>query len=331
MSGIAIDHFYGVYPSLAHGSLALIDPLLPPFECPFDCLTCPLPRIGKPGTTASTKRDVKVENVLKSLRDAAPSLSGLDGVLLWGFGDPLLIKNLEPLLRDLRIHISVLGIRNIYIHTSLLPLVDVCTKNPDSEDCRSYQQVIDLVDRVIVPYLWYGVDKHLFGWPRKVSFSNYIDGVKRLMSGKSDKLIIEIHVFRLREEHYPDLQQFEESLIYLKRMEAKSVVLKAVDRPCSSLLVKHISPRYLDKLIEVAEREGFKISIDGFGSPPLISWRNVAKTLYNQVLRMPLSYDEIKSLYGDLGVIALNNLYERRLVQKIVWRDSLFYRGNISR
>jgi wyosine [tRNA(Phe)-imidazoG37] synthetase (radical SAM superfamily) len=331
MSGIAIDHLYGIYPSLAHGSLALIDPLLPPFECPFDCITCPIPRMGKPGTPTPIKRDVKVENVLKSLRDAASSLSGLNGVLLWGFGDPLLIRNLELLLRDLRIHISVLGIKNIYVHTSLLPFIDMCTKNPDSEECRSHQQVIDLVDRVIVPYLWYGVDKYLFGWPREVSLSNYIDGIRRLMSSKSDKLIIEIHVFRLREEHYPDLQQLEESLIYLKKIKAKSIVLKAIDRPCSSLLVKHISPRYLDKLLEVVEKEGFKISIDGFGHPPLINWRSVAKTLYNQVLRMPLSYDEIKSLYGDLGVVALNNLYEKKLVQKIAWGDSLFYRGNFSR
>jgi hypothetical protein len=62
-----------------------------------------------------------------------------------------------------------------------------------------------------------------------------------------------------------------------------------------------------------------------------IAWRNTITALYNYIVRIPLKYSEIKEMYGDLGVEALNNLIAKNLAVRRAWSGNIYFKGLVAR
>lgn len=324
-----LSYFYGVYPGRALGNLILLDPLLPPRKCPLNCIVCPLP---KPKTSMyQSGIEIPVNDVYEDLLSSIPESTYIDGVLIWGYGEPLLTRNLDELLLHVKILLRKQGFQSkTYIHSSLIPLVKTCSKQENTEQtskCVEYSLLINQVEGFLVPFIWYESEKYLFGWPRETGFSNYINTLRELFHDKTNKLLIELYLFRLNNEQYPSPSHLDEVVIYLKKLGVKHVILKPVDRPVNHSDIKPPPLKLVEKSSEYLTREGFKTIIDGFSKPSLYKWKNTARTLYNQILRIPLKYSEIRELYSELGVIALDNLLSKGLAKRTTWSGEVYYTG----
>ncbi|MCC6054548.1 MAG: hypothetical protein LM589_04475 [Thermosphaera sp.] len=324
-----IDYFYGLYPSSVYGNLILVDPLLPPRKCPLKCISCPLPGVlDEDKYLPKEGLLVSINEVLDNIESLFPETNEIDGLLLWGFGDPMLLGNLGDFILALKTLLARLGVgRKILIHTSLVSLHRECTIGLNNPICSNYKKLIDYVDVVITPFLWYVVDKQAFGWPKGLNLSSYLETIKSIQAEKQGKIVLEIHVFRLHDELFPSPAYLDELLVHLKYLELKEVILKPIDRPTRGSRVKQPSRSQVERISEYLSNEGFRVLVEYFSKPPVATWRNTARVLYNQLIRFPLRYSEVKLLYGDLGVIALDNLVSRNLAVKVTWGGEVFYAG----
>jgi len=151
-----LSYFYGVYPGRALGNLILLDPLLPPRKCPLNCIVCPLP---KPKTSMyQSGIEIPVNDVYEDLLSSIPESTYIDGVLIWGYGEPLLTRNLDELLLHVKILLRKQGFQSkTYIHSSLIPLVKTCSKQENTEQtskCVEYSLLINQVEGFLVPFIW---------------------------------------------------------------------------------------------------------------------------------------------------------------------------------
>ncbi|MEM1612264.1 MAG: hypothetical protein QXH02_02800 [Desulfurococcaceae archaeon] len=322
MSEVKVEHFYGIYPSSVYGNLLLVDPLLPPRKCYVDCITCPLrrDRVTEASLTAS-----QPSQILGNIEERLPTGVELNGVLLWGSGDPLQLVNIHEILLSLRAFLSSRGIgRKLYVHTSLLGLLK-CSEGSAQERARF---VLEQVDVLLIPFLWYGAEKYLLGWPRERSFSEYLELLRKTFESNRDKLIIELHLFKVHENYYPEHFHIDETVAVLRYIKAEALVLKPVDRPPASPHVKPLPESRVKRVCEFFVEEGFKVNIDRYeppSTPP--RWQKTATVLYNHLLRIPSKYVEIKAMYGDLGIIALNNLLSKNMVSRIPWSGDIYFTG----
>lgn len=324
LSEIEVEYFYGIYPSSAYGKLLLIDPLLPPKKCCVDCVTCSL-RWSQATEAPSTTVQVQPSWILSNVEERLPTGVELDGALLWGFGDPLQLVNIHEILLSLRAFLSSHSIgRKLYVHTSLLGLLKCFRER--AQECAKF--VLEQVDGLIIPFLWYGAEKYLLGWPRDRSFSEYLELLRKVFEGYRDKLIVELHLFKVHENFYPERFHIDETAAVLRHVKAEALILKPIDRPPVSPHVKPLPESYVERVRELFIEEGFKVNVDRYALPSTFpQWRKTAIVLYNHILRIPLKYIEIKAVYGDLGIIALNNLLSKNLSSRIAWSSDIYFTG----
>lgn len=322
MSEIEVEHFYGIYPSSVYGKLLLIDPLLPPKKCFVDCITCPLRR-GRATETPSTTG--QLSRILSNVEERLPTGIELNGALVWGFGDPLQLVNVQEILLSLRAFLSSHNIgRKLYVHTSLLGLLRCLGEN--AQECTKF--LLEQVDGLVTPFLWYGAEKYLLGWPRDRSFSEYLELLRRVFESCRGKLIVELHLFKVHENSYPERFHVDEIVAALRHVKAETLILKPIDRPSASPYVKPLSESYVERVRGFFIEEGFKVNVDRYeppSTPP--QWRKTATILYNHILRVPLKYAEVKAMYGDLGIIALSNLLSKNLALRITWGGDIYFAG----
>ena len=304
-----ITHTYGVYLSNTIDKALLLDLLLPPKKCPLDCVICPLG-----ATSHFSVEGLKPPPPPKLLEDAksnGPQDTVLQETLVWGFGDPLLLEDLDVVLKGLK----EAGIARIYVHTSGLR-------------AKQVEKILGVADRVLIPYLWYGEEKHALGWAPDKSFSAFLELLRELVSKSSGKIQLELYVFRLGISTYPSLEHLDEAIARLAAIRIEEIVVKPVERPSPGRNIKPPAPRYVDALAEELENRGFNTRIEHAKLPNSpFKWRRVVVSLYNHILRIPLSTDEIRAYYGNLGVIALNNLVSEKKVARVSWGKKLFYKG----
>lgn len=322
LSEIEVEYFYGVYSSSVYGKLLLIDPLLPPKKCYVDCITCPLRRGQVAETPSATSQPSRI---LSNVEERLPTGIELNGALVWGFGDPFQLVNMQETLFSLRAFLSSRHIgRKLYVHTSLLGLLG-CLGESTEERVKF---VLEQVDGLITPFLWYGAEKYLLGWPRDRSFSEYLELLRKAFESHRDKLIVELHVFKVHENSYPERFHVDETVAALRHIKAEALILKPIDRPSATPYVKPLPESYVERVREFFVEEGFKVNVDRCelpSTPP--RWRKTATVLYNHILRIPLKYAEIRAMYGDLGVIALSNLLSRNLASRITWSGEIYFTG----
>lgn len=336
---VYVDHFYGVYPSRIYGNLLLLDPILPPIKCPLRCIVCPLQGEAENRGRYQNRISVHIERVLSSLRKYVESpIDQFDGLLIWGYGDPLHIVNLFEFLVSTRIIIKELGIKGkIYLHTSAIPLIKYHARAElGSErlfDREYLKSIIESIDALLVPFIWHIFDLEsdlAKSWTRDVGLSEYLTSIRELSRIMSDKINLELYLFKLHESIYPDSRSLDEIIALLKYARINKIILKSIDRPVLNQAVKPVSASYLEKTREKLENEGFNVLVDQFIRPTSsFKFKSLYNVIYNHVLRTPLSYAEIRSLYGNSGVIAANNLIEKKWIRRIHWAGEIFYVGNL--
>ena len=307
--------------------MLLIDPLLPPKRCFAECITCSLKtsEARKPQLFTQTN----VNNIISSLEERAPKGIKVNGVLVWGCGDPLTLVNIYEVTLSLRAFMGSHDMgRKLYLHTSLLGLLNAYSRSTEGSLRRNIEFLIQQVDAFVVPFLWYGHERFLLGWPQDKNFSQYLELLKSVAKDHEDKLLMEIHVFKVAENIYPERVHLDEVVTSLRHIKVETLVLKPIDRPSPSPRVKPVADTYVERVRSYLSDEGFSVHVDKMAlptAPP--QWNKVANVLYNQLLRMPLKYLEVKSIYGDLGIIALNNLLSKNLVSRITWSGEVYFWG----
>lgn len=312
-----ITYTYGVYMSSLYGKTLLLDPLLPPKKCPLDCVTCPLGKT-KRAKTDQVVRGPSPERLYRDVEENKPANLVPDTILIWGSGDPLLLAELGDLLEKLNVMIRERWIRaRLVVHTSLtrsLPL----------------DKLLEVVDSFVVPYLWYGDDKHILGWPIEMSFAAYTDVVKYIARLYKEKLMLELHVFKLGSQLLPTAEHLDETLVNISRIGIENIIVKPLDRPSAGHLVKPPPESRVKLLLDKLVEKGIDAKLEtALPFNALLEWNRVIDRLYNQLLRLPLSYDEVRSIYGDIGVTALNNLVERKKVVRFHWGGKIYYRATL--
>lgn len=336
---VHVDYFYGVYPSSVYGNLLLLDPLLPPVKCPLRCIICPLQLDLSESSHEVERLSIPIDKVLASLKKyIEPPIDQINGVLIWGYGDPLYITNLFEFLVSTSITLRDLNIdTKIFIHTSLIPLVKSHVRSkrmlePQIDEVY-LRSVMESIDGLITPFTWYTLDLGTdlaTGWSREIGLSEYVSSIRELFKGYLDKIYVELYLFKLHEALYPDPGSLDEAIVLLKHAKISRVVLKGVDRPVHIQAVKPPPESYVEKVGEILESEGFKVYIEKFTPTGSFRFRTLYNVIYNQVLRIPLSYSEIKALYGLNGIIAVNNLIERKYVNRKLWVGETYYIGRLA-
>ncbi|MEM1617956.1 MAG: hypothetical protein QXE77_00125 [Desulfurococcaceae archaeon] len=312
-----ITYTYGAYVSNLHGCTVMLDPLLPPKKCPVDCVICPLGGTKIHLNKLSTPSPL-VSKLLKDLEENKPRNVRINTVMIWGFGDPLLIENVDDVISKVAGLLRDEGIdAKIVLHSSLVY-------------ARSVEKILSTVSSINVPYIWYGEDRRALGWVTSRSFADYLESLKHLSKLEKGKIVPELFIFRIGSEHYPSLDHLSETLVHLSRAGFEEVVVKPAERPSPGHSIKPPSPSYIEKVVEELESKGIRAVPETTLIPESpFEWNNVYTSLYNHVLRIALRYEEVKFTYGDLGVIALNNLISRRKIVLIHWGGTTFYKAII--
>jgi len=319
---IELLHVYGPYFSSVYGNVVLVDPLMPPKKCPLDCISCPL------GATRIFNRELTLRlnttRIIGELSEAYSAFSrsslNLGAIYVWGSGDPLTLSSIISVLEAIYNFTCEAGRENrILVHASIVNMDKVV---------KYSREIEKYVDRVIVPFLWYGEDRIFLGWNQEYSFSRQLEVFKNATTLLKDKITVELHVFKIKNSLYPDTAQLAETTAYLRNLNIEELIVKCVDRPSTSQAVKSVPRSYIEKIKEELTSTGFKVSIEELSAPAkVVVWRNTIIALYNYLIRIPLKYGEIASIYGPLGVEALNNLVAKKLVVKEPWSGSIYYRG----
>jgi wyosine [tRNA(Phe)-imidazoG37] synthetase (radical SAM superfamily) len=321
MAAIELLHIYGPYYSNVTGNAVFVDLLKPPKKCPLDCITCPL------GSTRVSESEIaqgaNIDRVISELDEAINAFKknslSLNTIYIWGSGDPMVLSNIDEALATLGNYIrSHTSNTNTFLHTSMVSVGKLVKRSRNVEE---------YIDKVFVPYLWYGEDKTALGWSLGHNLNMSLEVLRNANTILKGKIVVEVHVFRIGNTLYPDPQHLAEVVAHLKSTRSEEVVVKNVERPSNRWAVKPAPPSYLEKVKEELLSAGFRVIIEELKAPPKkVLWRNTITSLYNYLLRMPLKYTEILGLYGDLGIEALNNLVSRNLAIKIPWSGSIFYK-----
>jgi len=322
---IQLLHVYGFYFSNIIGNVVLADPLLPPKKCPLDCISCPL------GVTKRFEREVEqrvdVNSIISELQEIVEVFKqiflNIDAIYMWGFGDPLVLSNLNSVVKAVSQFVNDRGLKTkILLHASSVNIGRLV----------KHREILDYVDDVIIPYMWYGEDKVSLGWNLEHNFNLFLEMMKSVNMLNKNKITVELHVFRIGDLIYPDQHHLAETIAHLRNTKIENIVIKRVDRPSEGHVLKPAPEGYVNRVKEELINSGFRVSVDVF--TPIkrrIAWRNTITALYNYIVRIPLKYSEIKEMYGDLGVEALNNLIAKNLAVRRAWSGNIYFKGLVAR
>ncbi|MEM4451992.1 MAG: hypothetical protein QW182_02155 [Thermosphaera sp.] len=313
---LGVDKIYGVHYSRCHGLTAGLDLLFPPKKCPLDCTWCPM---GK--TVVKTRNLVEVD--IKGLDeiDAFKKLLGRQGLELktlyiWGSGDSLLNNKIVSVLKVMKEENMM---NKIIVHTSGLLFPKYYTSG-----------LFELVDEFIIPFEWTRGGMMELGWENSVSISTFSSILSEVSKKYPEKVSLEITIFKLAGGTYPSIHDMHEIANYMTKIRPERIYLKTVNRPVSER-IHSVASRLLEEYASLLEKFNLnpticenKVDVDLNLQIP-----NLIRLLYNHILRKPLSYEEIKKIYGDKGVISAENLVTMGKAFKLAWEKKVFYRGVI--
>ena len=315
MTFVSLKTVYGPHPSKCYGSILYIDSLLPPKKCPYDCVFCTL---GK--TAVKTTKPLLYVSVDRITRDLEEYLSEnnkvFDNIMIWGSGDPLLNYQLPVIVSNVRNSLEEKSVKaKILVKTTGLNLV-----------MEWVFPLYEIIDEVIIQLslpgsLWRTYMKP----PSDLVFRKLLENLSLLDKRYKGKISVELILFKI-----DSINNFEEDVLIelisaYKKIGVRKIYVSTIDRP-TTMNVKPVSDKILHRVSDKLVDEGFKVDICT-RSPMIRGVKgDVVKWMYNHILRIPLSTDEITMIYGDRGLSVLDQLVKNELVEKISWGKQIFFK-----
>jgi len=307
---LSLEPVYGPHPSRCLGVSLGVDPVSFSTSCYMACAMC---SVLNP--VRSLLKYSPGELVKRVERDLEERELKIDTIYVYGSSDPFLYDELTELVKGLREvseqHGSRLVVRTLGYFQ------------------RALEAVVALVDQLHIPFYIADMDWNTLYRPSiNVTRSEYLEKLRELFNTTretAEKLILEVVVARQGAESvFTDY--LDDYLILIKRLKARKVLLKTIDRPVRQSNLKPVSRQTLERLKEMLEDEGSWVQTClKPGAPPRVRARRAFIEVYNHVLRKPLKANEVNEIYGEIGIVAAETLVSRRLVSKQIWENQLFY------
>jgi len=307
---------YGPHPTPCYGNAVVVDSLLPPKKCPYNCVFCPLGetviKTNKPGVYASVERVAgDFEEFLKD--------NGVvfEKVLVWGFGDPLLNYQLPAILNS---------IKSILVEKNINAQLVVKTTGLNMGENWVFP-LYEIADEIVVPLstppsLWKVYSKPV----EKYAFEKLIEKLASIDKRYRAKMSAELVVFKINSSGNFEEEVLHELVSVYSRIGFSKVYVTTLDRPAHHG-VKPVNQKVLEKIASKLIDEGLKAHVC---SKKLVSSQvkiTTLKWLFNHVLRMPLSTMEVLGIYGEWGLAVLNQMVKNNLVSKISWEGQVFFKA----
>lgn len=308
--GLFIDYFYGYTTDPCDNRVyALVDPILPPKKCLLNCTYCPV------GCGIPVSRDYSLTANLELFRQhlgqKTELIRGGEALFIWGMGDPLLISNINSIVGTVR---ELIGEREIVVYSSGFSLSRLLG-----------QKALNDVKEVRAPLtLLFDETNH------GISPRGYVELLKLFSREHGDKIVVEVVAFKIGYRYVPQIDALRTTLSKINVGALFKVRIKTLERPGCVLDAKPVPERYLEQLKEAIEELGGKVVTcrQVRQKRPQVPVKPLINTLYNQLIRIPLSTDEIISIYGETGIIAATNLLENKYAEQVPWEGKIFYRGH---
>ncbi|QOR94194.1 radical SAM protein [Thermosphaera chiliense] len=313
---LSIDYAYGVHPSRCFGLTLGLDILLPPKKCPLDCSWCPLGKTVDRTRTAK-EQEVNLGKIVEELKELYEYIGTLARkVYVWGFGDPLLNRRISEAVKAVRAESQA---DKVIIHTSGLLLPQYYSSG-----------LFEDVDEFVIPFEWASEIRLEFGWEPAVSITTFLEILSEFNRRYPGKLGLEITVFKFAGSLTPSTESLREIAKQARRVGAERIYLKTINRFVSEK-IHSVNPRLISEYAEILEENGIKpvVCYGSVNFEPGIQKHGLIRLVYNHILRKPLSFRELRSIYGDNGVISAENLVTMKKAVKTAWEKEVYYRGVI--
>jgi wyosine [tRNA(Phe)-imidazoG37] synthetase (radical SAM superfamily) len=315
--GYNIKTIYGIHPSRCFGLSLGIDPLLPPKKCPYNCIYCPIGyTVNK---TMDPKIHVSVERVGKELSEFINANGCVfENVMIWGSGDPLLnyqtpliIGRVREILREYRCE-STISIRTTGYLLGMEWVIPL----------------YNLIDYIIIPLDAAGDARKFINEPLdKAKLSILVNTIREIPGEYRRRIFFEINLLRIDTFRNTDPPLLDELSTYIEKTRVNKILLKTINRPSWRRGIKPIRGRLFERVREYLENKGFIVkTCTSRGYKHIVLSGDVEELLFNHLLRKPLSTEEIRSIYGTIGVLFAEKLVRENIAEKTPWGTELFFR-----
>lgn len=308
---------YGVHPSRCFGPSLGIDPLMPPKKCVYDCIYCPLGGSGKRcSAPMSLVRPPEIHGDLGEFLRVNGCV--FEHVLVWGMGDPLL-NYYTPLI--------VSGIKEVLVRQECRAEVSVRTTGYMLEQEYARQVLVE-ADRLLIvldtgPELRGIINNPAEGF----TLRRLVGILKRIPAKYKSKIWIEVNLLRIGSESNAQLPVIEELLSVLSSTGIRNFIVKPVNRPGKDPGIKPVRGKLLLRAVEKLLENDYNV-MDCRRSVETISLSETSpESIYNHVLRKPLSTREISIVYGAEGIREAERMAEAGYLEKITWMNQVFFKA----
>ncbi|MEM1643814.1 MAG: hypothetical protein QW369_05425 [Desulfurococcaceae archaeon] len=318
-----VKHAVGPYPSRrANGYIAIVDLVGPPKACPYNCVYCPIK--GEGVKTTNIKRLVDSNRVLRDFEQLMDNVGGgVKAVLINGMGDPLLNEFLPEIVNSL---IRTLRARKLdaelWIKTTLQAYA-VVNKRLNLTNVNRVYVVFDAGSSED----YAAINEPLHG----LKLSTLINYLRNL--DEREKVIAELNLISIGES---PLNWSQESLeliaISYNKAGIRKAIVKFIDRPPRLNGVRPAPEAVLRRVAESFTEQGIETQL--LLEKPQFHYSEVVVPsiidLYSLLLRKPMTLTELRHSfrvpYSDLWR-AIDSLMNHGIVEEVVWRGRVFYRG----
>jgi wyosine [tRNA(Phe)-imidazoG37] synthetase (radical SAM superfamily) len=317
MINYSIKTIYGIHPSRCFGLSLGIDPLLPPKKCPYNCIYCPI------GYTVNKTMDPKiyvlVERVSRELSEFINANGCVfENVMIWGSGDPLLNYQ-TPLITG--------RVRDILREYKCASTISIRTTGY----LLGMEWVIplySLIDYIVIPLDAVGDARKFINEPLdKAKLSILVNTIKEIPREYRKKVFFEINLLRIDTFRNTDPSLLDELIAYIERTRVNRILLKTVNRPSWRRGIKPVRGKLFERVRKYLEDKGFIVkTCTSKEHKHIVLSGNVEELLFNHLLRKPLSTEEVRNIYGTIGVLFVEKLVREDVAEKIPWGTELFFR-----
>ncbi|ADI31690.1 radical SAM protein [Staphylothermus hellenicus] len=308
---------YGPHPSRCFDWSLGVDVLLPPKRCPYNCVYCPLGR-----TSIKTMKPAMLidPGTVKKELEEFIQVNGciFSNILVWGHGDPLLNYHTPLIVRTIRETINQYGCRSsIRIRTTGFALGE-----------KWALPLLDIVDEIIIPFDAAGETRQVINDPMdNAKISLLIETLRNIPKTYRRKIAFETNLLKIDGIKNSDLPILDELTSYISSTGIMKIYLKTVNRPSWKQMIKPVKGRLFTRVKDYLVDKGYTVKeCTREKHSTIIISSDLEEALINHLLRKPLSTDEIRTIYGNRGIVLAEKMVLENLIDKIPWGQKLFFK-----